>query len=196
MAYRLYHTDGFILDNKPFGEGGSMCVIFTRELGLLFALAQSARESHSKLRGNLQPLSAGSFSFVRGKNGWRVTHAEAHLSLGRDVKENGISMWARIFSLLRKLVSGEEENKELYEILESGTQFLKMHPLSEEELRFFEGLLVLRIVRNLGYLPSLPLLDELSYSRIWSKEILNSFKGREEKAIFYINEAIAQSGLG
>lgn len=171
-----------------------MCLIFTKELGLIFALAQGAREHMSKLRGNLQPFSFGFFSFVRGKNGWRVTHADVDQWIKNTSGEEW-KMWARIFSFLKKLLPPEEKNHPIYSLVEDGYAFTRTYALSKEENRFFEGLLILRIIRHLGYLPLLPALHVVSENGDWSRELLSLFKTREKMAIFHINEAIAHSGL-
>jgi hypothetical protein len=77
-------TDGFIIDSKPYGEAGKILSIFTRDLGLVTTTAQGIRLEKSKLRYSAQLYSFGTFSFVRGKEFWRLTNAEETAPLGRE----------------------------------------------------------------------------------------------------------------
>ena len=52
-----------------------MISIFTRDLGLVFASAQGIRFEKSKLRPFTRDYSFGQFSFVKGKEYWRLTGA-------------------------------------------------------------------------------------------------------------------------
>jgi recombinational DNA repair protein (RecF pathway) len=197
MAHPLYHTIGFMLGNYPFGEGSSRCIVLTSEMGLISALAQGARETRSKLKGSLQPLSFGIYSFVKGKNGWRITYAEEKENLSRIFSERrGVFfLWHRLFGLLRKLIPGEEPNKEVFYLVENAFHFSKESPLFLEEERLFESVVVLRMLHVLGHLPSHTSLDSFLKLDGWSVETLHSFKQSEKEAIAHINESIIQSGL-
>ena len=72
----IHTTPGFIIGSRPSGEAGKMISIFTRDLGLVFASAQGIRFEKSKLRPFTQDYSFGQFSFVRGKEYWRLTSAQ------------------------------------------------------------------------------------------------------------------------
>ncbi|MEK9177832.1 MAG: recombination protein O N-terminal domain-containing protein, partial [Patescibacteria group bacterium] len=73
--YSITTTPGFIIDSRPYGEAGRLMSIFTRELGLVRATAQGIRLEKSKLRYSSQLYSFGIFSFVCGKEFWRLTNA-------------------------------------------------------------------------------------------------------------------------
>jgi len=186
-----------MLGNYPFGEGSARCIILTAELGLISALAQAARESRSKLRVSLQPLSLGFYSFVKGKNGWRVIYAEERENFPNIFKENKrmFFLWHRLFGLLRKLIVGEDQNKEMFALIKDSFHFSKENTLSKEEERLFESIVVLKILNILGHLPSHSALDPFIGLREWNKEILRSFKDNEREAVAHINESILQSGL-
>jgi hypothetical protein len=74
--HAIYTTPGFIIGSRPSGEAGKLISIFTRDLGLVFASAQGIRFEKSKLRPFTQDYSFGEFSFVRGKEYWRLTSAQ------------------------------------------------------------------------------------------------------------------------
>ena len=62
-----------MLSEKSIGEANRIYTIMTRDLGLVRAMATGVRKETSKLRGNIEPFSLASISFVKGKNYWRLT---------------------------------------------------------------------------------------------------------------------------
>src|SRR3989338_4347951 len=71
----IHTTPGFIIASRPYGETGKILSIFTRDIGLVGAVAQGIRLEKSKLRYHTQDYSFGTFSFVRGRELWRLTDA-------------------------------------------------------------------------------------------------------------------------
>jgi len=76
MAHHVYTTEGFLVHSQPSGEAGKFFLVFSRELGMVGATAQGVRLSQSKLRYYTQDFYYGLYSFVRGKDVWRMTGAK------------------------------------------------------------------------------------------------------------------------
>ncbi|MCI0619637.1 DNA repair protein RecO [Candidatus Wolfebacteria bacterium] len=152
--YTKYHTEGLVLKSFNLGEADRAYHIFTRDLGLVYAKAQSVRELKSKLRPNLQELSHGAFSLVRARDVWRVTHADAEAHFFSELSGDSVrmDMVRRVLKLLRRLLPQEEPYAVLYQSVVHGLLFLVRYPLRGAELENFEVLLVLRILNQLGYL--------------------------------------------
>src|SRR5690349_10081885 len=74
--YSIITTEGFIIDSRPSGEAGKLLYIFTKDHGLVMATAQGIRLEKSKLRYFIQDYSFGVYSFVKGKEYWRLTNAQ------------------------------------------------------------------------------------------------------------------------
>lgn len=72
--YNIYNTDGIILKSFNIGEADKFFLIFTRELGLIEAIAQGIRKIESKNRYGLQDFSVSNISLVRGREVWRITN--------------------------------------------------------------------------------------------------------------------------
>lgn len=127
MSYHLYHTHGFVLGSAPRGEGNRSFTLFTRELGLITATAQSVREERSKLRYGLAELSLSDITLVRGKDSWRLTSALCIENLYATFHHTPetVKLFGRIFRLLRRLVAGEEQNEQLFKAIEEAVEFLK-----------------------------------------------------------------------
>lgn len=156
--YHIHQTKGFVLQETPFGEADKTFQILTEEFGLVYASARGVRELKSKLRYNLQNFSYGSFSLVRGKDSWRVTGCfleENIFGNFRDQQEI-LGVWSRAFSLLRRLLTGEDENRQLFGHLESAFFFTKDNRIESKFLSNFEYILVLKILHCLGYLGNSP----------------------------------------
>lgn len=71
----MHTTDGIILKKTDAGEADLLLTVYTKDFGKIRALAQGIKKEGAKLRGHLEPLSVSKISFVLGKNGERLTHA-------------------------------------------------------------------------------------------------------------------------
>ncbi|MBI2618325.1 DNA repair protein RecO [Candidatus Kaiserbacteria bacterium] len=154
MSHHQYHTEAFVLGSMPAGESNKYIDMFTADLGRVRAFARSVREMRSKLRFSLQHFSLSEVSLVRGKEVWRVVGAQLKHSLHYDIpnRHGERDMMLRLFSLLRRLLNGEEENKSLFRTISDALSFLRENVLSADEVHNFECLIALRILYNLGYL--------------------------------------------
>ena len=140
MSYHIYTTNGIVLSERAIGEADRIYSILTRDLGKLQARAIGVRKNTSKLRGNIEPFSLSAISFVKGKSYWRLTSAEFIQNI------SALPNIARPFSLIEKLIQGEEPHPELFDVVE---QFA-LSPQPSDEM--FEIRLVSQIFFHLGYL--------------------------------------------
>lgn len=140
MSYHIYTTKGIIFSERALGEADRIYTILTRDLGKIHAQAIGVRKGASKIRGNIEPFSLSNVSLVKGKNYWRLTSAEL---LKKIPASPSI---AKPFSLIDKLIQGEEPHPELFDAVE---KFILSSSLDEE---MFEIDLVSQILFHLGYL--------------------------------------------
>ena len=197
MSHTIYTTEGFILKSLNFGEANKYFFIFTAEFGLIKAVAQGIRHLKSKLRYSLEDLSFGQVSVVRGREVWRITSAEKKLTL-KDSKE--VLLLARIFSLLLRLLHGEERNDILFDYLKQALNFLADYQKENEEkdeaiLSSFECILALRILSALGYIGKLGDFDQFTKSSYFSPELLLSMSSLKSQAIMEINKSLQETHL-
>lgn len=152
--HTIYHTDAFVLDEIPFGEAGKVYTLFTKKLGLIRASAQGVRYEKSKLRFSISKYAKVHVALVQGKGGWKLTNAYANYHLFKETDLSVFRVITRIFSLLTRLIQGEEPNEFLFETLDSSVDYLIS--LKKEEsfssLQDIECVIVLRILNNLGYI--------------------------------------------
>lgn len=179
----------------PTGESNHFYKIFTEDLGLVGAVAQSVREERSKLRYVLQDFSWITLDLVRGKEIWRVTSAgeeNALLKIKGDTFR--FKLFARACSLVLRLVHGEGREDELFYDLARLASFLESRSVHARLLESFEAIIVLRILAHLGYLDSAKYEDFL-YPIDWSQNLLETFENVRTAAIPDINEALNVSQL-
>jgi|SRR3989344_2037974 len=194
MSYHIYTTDGIILKRSPFGEASVLLYVLTKELGLIMASAQSARLSKSKLRHGLQEYSFVLASFVKGKNGWKLTNVSEKGSLFFDYQKHAHEVLGHIFFILLKTITGELPHPEIFETVRTGFEFLKNLP--EEEIKKFEVLLVLRILYELGYVAqSSDTGVFLADLNVWNNELLQKISEKKKVLVEVINKALKESHL-
>jgi len=196
--YAIHTTPGFVIDSRPHGEAGKLLSIFTRDYGLVFASAQGIRLEKSKLRYYTQDYSLGTFSLVRGKEFWRLTSAmsDTDPQTERMPRIEAQRLIARLALLLKRLLHGEEPHPELFEIVESCTDFLnKNESALDEQLKNLESITVLRMLHALGYIGKDAELAELTNSRGLDTALLDSHAGKRAAMNQHINKALRESHL-
>ncbi|PIT90911.1 DNA repair protein RecO [Candidatus Kaiserbacteria bacterium CG10_big_fil_rev_8_21_14_0_10_49_17] len=197
MAYRQYESKGLVLSGSDVGEQERLVELFTCELGLIRAIARGVRRENSKLRYGLTDFTVGTFSFVRGKELWRLTGAVAESNAYRELERmpERQDALARIVSLVRRLVPGEETNQELFDILLGAIAYLCSEAYTGERDDRFEIVTVLRILHTLGYVakeaPYGTLLDSAELSESVVADVTNIRKEMVEA----INTSLRESQL-
>lgn len=192
MSHTIYTTEGFILKSINFGEANKYFFIFTKEFGLIKGTAQGVRHLKSKLRYGLEDFSLAKVSVVRGREVWRLTSAEKELNL---VETQKVLILSRLFSLLLRLLHGEEKNDLLFESLKEGLLFLNNNQFTEEDFSDFECLMALRILSSLGYVGQLGDFDQFLASPYFTAELLSKMRLLKAKAILEINKSLKETHL-
>jgi recombinational DNA repair protein (RecF pathway) len=191
MSHTIYTTESFVLKSLNFNEANKYFFLFTKDFGLIKATAQGVRHLKSKLRYSLEDLSFIYVSVVRGREVWRITSAEK--KLGLDKKD--FPLISRIFSLLLRLLHGEEKNILLFDSLREGVIFLNMTNLTEENLANFECIMALRILSSLGYIGNLGDFNQFIESPYFTPELLASMSTLKSRAILEINKSLKETHL-
>ena len=196
MSHHIYKTEGIILSSYNTGEANKFFKIFTKDFGIIDAMAQGVREVKSKLRYSLQDFSYLRVDLVRGKEIWRLTNAERIYILDNIFSdEKKKKLVAQIYSLLRRLLAGQERNEELFNELITSLKFLSNEELSKKEMVYFEMMFVLRILHNLGYWEYKDEHEQFLKDGIWNREILVSVEGQKSSILSSINKSIRESQL-
>ncbi|MBP6908250.1 MAG: DNA repair protein RecO [Candidatus Pacebacteria bacterium] len=193
--HHIYHTHGYILGSRNSGEANKMLIIYTRELGLVRAVAQGIRLSKSKLRFSLQDFSYAKIDFVRGRDVWRVTSASTITSFpyARSDRDSFLLL-ARVSALLERLCDGEESHQTIFDECIDAFHLLDVPHFEKESREALELHLVLRILHTLGYIGESDILT--SYLTSAFDESHTGALLRERQAIvMHINKALRESHL-
>ncbi len=185
------------MHSSPHGEAGKFFLVFTRDLGMIGATAQGVRLSQSKLRYYTQDFSYSLFSFVRGKEVWRMTGAqilESRKQCGIADIEN-MKLYVRILSLLKRLLPGEEKNERLFDVIEEFYLYLCKSVVSKEEKEMVEYLTVLRILNLLGYIYNKDSFQNILSNSVLGEEIFEEVKILKESIVKEINNGLKESQL-
>lgn len=120
MSHHIYQTKAFVIDSMDVGEANKLLTLFTSDLGLIFASAQSVRVLKSKLRPSIQDLSFSKIALVRGKEYWRLTSAEKLISLhDKRVPIAVRRFMAKTLEFIKRFVAGESKHQEVFDMLTS-----------------------------------------------------------------------------
>lgn len=185
---------GIVVARRSAGEGSVRISIYTDSLGLVSALAKSAREERSKLRPHLQVGTTGVFVLVKGRDVWRVIGAtkteNSYFALSGNTKAQEVT--ARVITIVRQFIRGEGSDPYLFSALFG---FFRILPsVDEEYVLEAECVVVLRVLASLGYVredPTMKLFLDISYSLATLKAVRES----RGTLVRLINEAISESGL-
>lgn len=170
MSYRIYHTEGYIIDSSASGESNKIFTILTHELGTIIATAQGVRKLQSKLRYSLQDLTFAKFALVRGKEIWRITGAEKIINIyDKKIPVQIKQSLARVLTFIKRLSPGEALNKKVFEEFSSLNNVLTSSKIiiDHNDLIAIENLAYLRIAHHFGYGTPSEKLKEIVYSSSW-----------------------------
>ncbi len=174
MSYRIYHTDGYIIDSSVSGESNKIFTILTYELGTIIATAQGVRKLQSKLRYSLQDLTFAKFALVRGKEIWRITGAEKIVNIyDKKIPIQIKQSLARVLVFIKRLSPGEALNKKVFEEFSLLSDFLTSSRVirNNNDIVAIENLAYLRIAHHFGYGTPSDKLKEVVYSADWNIKI-------------------------
>ncbi len=178
---------------RGMGEKNVIVTIFTENLGLIHAKAISSRESKGKLKGHITPYSFGLYTFVRGKERWRLIQAEAEKNFMTAMPTvDKKKIMARVARLIGDL-AGETKESRLFDLLASGLDVLV--GLNAYLLRVFETVMVSRLLFVLGFLSFDALPDGLKNPEDFSEKSLVEFKPHVKTLISRINQGLKESQL-
>jgi len=163
--HEKYTTRGLIVSASAYREADKILSIFTEDFGLVSAVAAGVRNSVSKLRYHTQDYAVRNFSLVRGRDLWRLVGAEEIPGVkgsAQGISQEGMAVYARVLSLIRRLVRGEEKNERVF--LNLFSLYCLLSAISAETARnkeeaviflsALETLTVFRILHSLGYIKS------------------------------------------
>lgn len=198
MSYRIYHTDGYIIDSGDSGESNKIFTILTSELGTIIATAQGVRKLQSKLRYSLQDLTYAKFAFVRGKEIWRITGAEKIVNIyDKKVPIQIRQSLARVLTFIKRLSPGESVNKKVFEEFGNLNKSITSSKIIRDynDLNAIENLAYLRIAHHFGYGTPSEKLKDIVYSSAWNTDIRDSALNEKDEAKRELTSVLLETQL-
>lgn len=189
--YQIFTSCGLIISSKNTGESDKLLYILTKEFGLVLAIAHGIRFEKSKLRYHCQDLSFGSFSFIRGKEYYKLTGAEPVFESDDNDKVK-TALFSKISKILKRLVQGEMPLFRVYEDL----YFVKniKNDFVAENQDILESIIVFRILYELGYI-KIPHDFKDLVNHDFNIEIISKYRDKRKEINKFINKALKESHL-
>ena len=186
-------TRGVVIGRRAASEGSARVFLYTEMLGLLSAIARSAREERSQLRPHVQWGTRGLYTLVLGRETWRVTGASETSNVFFELSERiaAKETAARVLETIRQFVHGEGANAGLFSALWGFSETLPK--ISDDLLPDAEHLAALRILSALGYIGTPAVAPFLGSA--YEPEMLTRERSARVPLIRLINDGIAASGL-
>ncbi len=193
--YQIYTTEAIIIKSTLIGEANKLYFLLTRNLGFIKASAQGVRLEKSKLKSHLQDLCTVHASLIKGKEMWRIISVETIDQKPFAKNPDKLAVVKNIFSLLLRLLHGEDKNEGLFDSVYVFYDFISHHEISKENLKNLETIVVLRVLYHLGYLKQSVDLTSYAEGSELSDELLDTFKDKKRLAIAEINTALHETNL-
>ncbi len=193
--HQIHKTEGFVLGSKNLGEANKYFYIYTKDFGLIGALAQGVRKLDSKLRYHLQDFYHLELELVEGKEIWRVTSVRTLHSASNFLRRSEETKFlGNLFRLLRRLCPGEEKNEAVFQELKNTYDFLEREDMPADELKNFECVIVLRLLNYLGYIGAGENVS-IFVTSVLDKEVLAKAAEKRRSLITEINNSLKHSHL-
>jgi len=157
----MYITEAIVCGSRHNMTSDKSYLLFTKELGMLWAVARSVRMEKSKQRCAMQDFSVIRISLVLGKASWRIGSVEAlsnpFLASDSRASRGGVSF---VVKAIRKYVHGEEIVPRTY--LDAHAVLLILSSLDDVSMiEVYQQVFVLRMLAELGYIKTDDVLEAL-----------------------------------
>lgn len=113
-----FEVEALQLRSYPYSESDLIVVLFTREYGLLRAIARGVRKPRSRMAGLISPLRCNQLLLKRGRNLHGISQAESrHAFSGLQQDYDRLMTGMAIGELVSLFCQEEDAQPELYDVL-------------------------------------------------------------------------------
>lgn len=113
-----YKYTGIILNKREVGETDRIYTIYTQETGKIKAIGKGVRKPNAKLAGSLEPITLSEVFVAKSRGLGKITGAivsENFLALKNNF--DALNKVNQIFRIFERIISEQEQDKEIFEIL-------------------------------------------------------------------------------
>ena len=152
----LYKSKGIVLRSIRYGEADRILDLYTRERGLVSAIAKGIRRTKSRFGGRLEPLTCVDILAYGGRTLDTITQAEVLRSF-HGVREDLSRLEAagEILSTVRALSGGDEADRRLFNLLYHALDALETREASTADDTSIASAYALKLSSLAGYAPNL-----------------------------------------
>ncbi len=149
----VYKNKGIVLRSMRYGEADRILDLYTRDAGLVSAIAKGIRRTKSRFGGRLEPLSCVEFLAYEGRTLDTITQVEVLRSF-RGIRENLTRLNAAggMTGGVRALLGGDEADRRVFNLLYHALDALEGR---EKGMRSIEAAFGLKLSILAGYTPRL-----------------------------------------
>jgi DNA repair protein RecO (recombination protein O) len=149
----VYRSKGIVLRSIRYGEADRILDLYTRDAGLVSAIAKGIRRTKSRFGARLEPLSCVDFMAYHGRTLDTVTQAEVLRSF-RSVREDlaRFEAAAGMVRCVRALSGGDGADRRVFNLLYNGLGALETRDSGFEAVEASFGL---KLSILAGYAPQL-----------------------------------------
>jgi DNA repair protein RecO (recombination protein O) len=149
----VYRSKGIVLRSIRYGEADRILDLYTRDAGLVSAIAKGIRRTRSRFGARLEPLSCVDFVAYHGRSLDTVTQAEVLRSF-RGVRESlpRFEAAAGMVGSVRALSGGDEADRRVFNLLYKALDALEERDSGFESIEAAFGL---KLSILAGYAPQL-----------------------------------------
>lgn len=151
--FRSFRASAIVLRHADWGEADRLLTLYTREQGMVRALAKGARKVTSRKAGHLQPFTHITVQLAKGRDLLIVTQVEtvnAFLPLHDDLIKTGHAAYA-VELLLRFSYEDEGANPSVFRLLLETLTRIQHEADAWIPIRYYE----MRLLDAVGFRPQL-----------------------------------------
>lgn len=151
--FRSFRASAVVLRHSDWGEADRLLTLYTREQGMIRALAKGARKVTSRKAGHLQPFTHVTVQLAKGRDLLIITQVEtvnAFLPLHDDLMKTGHAAYT-IELLLRFSYEDEGANPAIFRLLVETLERLEKEEDAWLPIRYYE----MRFLDAVGFRPQL-----------------------------------------
>ena len=151
-----YRTQGIILKKEDRAEADQLFTVYTKDFGKLEILGKAIRKISSKLRSGAEIFYLSEIEFIQGKAHKTLTDAiliEKFSNLKNNL--NKLKIAYKISQILDNLVSGQEADEKIWQLLNETFRKLNQLEISSAKLELIYYYFFWNLVSLLGYQPDI-----------------------------------------
>jgi DNA repair protein RecO (recombination protein O) len=147
-----YKYQGIILNKRDIGEVDRIYTIYTLEGGKIRILGKGVRKPNAKLAGNLEPITKAEIFVSRNRGMGKITGSIA-INNFSNIKTNLdlITKVFYVFKLLAKIISEEEKDEKVFNLLEKYLSGMNKLSQDENKADILTLGLLFKILDEMGY---------------------------------------------